>query len=65
MPPAPEENPDEPCMGCPCCAKWTIALEILRNHAQRHIASEIRFAPCFEDCLLCAEVDWQSRVTGG
>jgi hypothetical protein len=55
----------EPCFAddCPCCAAWTAALEKLRYSIARHTAGELRVAPCHAECLVCAQVDWQSKRT--
>lgn len=56
-----EEGP-EPCYGCPCCALWAEALQLLRDHAATHVAGELRLAPCDPECLICGEVEWQATV---
>lgn len=53
-----EELP-EPCYGCECCGLWQRALQTLRDQIGKHVAGEIRVAPCDPECLVCAEVDWQ------
>jgi hypothetical protein len=58
--PAAEEATAEPCFECPCCALWAESLQVLRDQIARHVAGELRLAPCHPDCLLCAEVEWQS-----
>lgn len=54
----PELGP-EPCYGCRCCGLWAAALETLRDSIKGHLAGELRVAPCSENCLVCAEVEWQ------
>lgn len=49
----------EPCYVCDCCQLWKDALQLLRDHVARHVAGELRLAPCDPECLVCAEVDWQ------
>lgn len=53
-----EGDPD-PCFDCPCCSKWSTALEQLRDSIKAHVAGELRVAPCSSGCLVCAEVQWQ------
>jgi hypothetical protein len=50
---------EEPCYECECCGLWQDALQMLRDHAARHVAGELRLAPCHPECLVCAEVEWQ------
>jgi len=54
-----DEPGPEPCYGCACCELWQGALQLLRDHTARHVAGELRLAPCDPECLLCAEIDWQ------
>jgi len=51
----------DPCCepGCECCARWTVALTLLRESARVHLAGELRIAPCHPECLLCASIEWQ------
>ncbi|MGI8685117.1 MAG: hypothetical protein ACR2MO_08545 [Acidimicrobiales bacterium] len=49
-----------PCLDCGCCAHWTAGLELLREHAVRHVAGELRLAPCRPGCLICGEIEWQT-----
>ena len=58
----PELGP-EPCYGCRCCALWAKSLQTLRDHIERHVAGEVRVAPCDPECLVCAEVQWQGQPT--
>lgn len=56
-----EPDPDhDPCYACECCSRWAASLEVLRQHIARHVAGEIRAAPCQSDCLVCGEVGWQT-----
>lgn len=54
-----ERTEPEPCYRCACCELWAAALQLLRDHTARHVAGELRLAPCDPECLLCAEIDWQ------
>lgn len=51
-----------PCQACECCRRWARSLATLRAHIERHVAGEIRIAPCDAECLVCAEIDWQERI---
>jgi hypothetical protein len=55
-----DELGPEPCYGCRCCGLWATSLETLRDHITRHVEGELRVAPCSENCLVCAEITWQS-----
>lgn len=57
--PVETEEAPEPCYGCACCELWKEALQTLRDHVARHVAGELRIAPCDPECLVCAEVEWQ------
>ena len=54
----------DPCLdpGCRCCKGWTEALEALAASIQSHTAGELRLGPCSDECLVCAQIDWQGRA---
>lgn len=56
---------EQPCLkpACRCCQLWIEALQRLSDQIQRHVAGELRIAPCDDECTVCAQIDWQGRMT--